>query len=88
MLNKLLLDLQRDLKPSVIGMTTKCMMTIYHIGNMIVMNDCLTCVASFSDHLLSMYVLKFSRQQRKGDRITSEPIKLFSKDLICLSPLQ
>ena len=38
MLNKLLLDLQRDLKPSVIGMTTKCMMTIYHIGNMIVMH--------------------------------------------------
>ena len=55
---------------------------------MIVMNDCLTCVASFSDHLLSMYVLKFSRQQRKSDRITSKVIKLFSKDLICLRPLQ
>ena len=38
MLNKLLLDLQRDLEPSAIGMTTKCMMTIYHIGNMIVMH--------------------------------------------------
>jgi len=64
------------------------MMTIYDIGNMIVMNDCITCVASISDHLLSMYDLKFSRQQRKGDRITSEVIKLFSEDLICLRPLK
>jgi len=38
--------------------------------------------------MLSMYVLKFNRQQRKGDRITSKVIKLFSKDLICLRPLQ
>ena len=64
------------------------MMTIYDIGNMIVMNDRITCVASISDHLLSMYDLKFSRQQRKGDRITSEVIKLFSEDLICLRPLK
>ena len=38
MLNKLVLDLQRELEPSAIGMTTKCMMTIYHIGNMVVMH--------------------------------------------------
>ena len=69
-------------------MTTKCMMTAYDIGDMIVMNDRITCVASISDHLLSMYDLKFSRQQRKGDRITSKVIKLFSEDLICLKPLQ
>ena len=60
MLNKLLLDLQRELEPSAIGMTTKCMMTIYDIGNMIVMNDRITCVASISDYLLAMYDLKFS----------------------------
>ena len=64
------------------------MMTIYDIGNMIVMNDRITCVASISDHLLSMYDLKFNRQQRKGDRITSKVIKLFSEDLICLRPLK
>ena len=69
-------------------MTTKCMMTVYDIGDMIVMNDRITCVASISDHLLSMYDLKFSRQQRKGNRIASEVIKLFSEDLICLRPLQ
>jgi len=38
MLNKLVLDLQRELEPSAIGMTSKCMMTIYHIGNMVVMH--------------------------------------------------
>ena len=43
---------------------------------------------SFSDHPLSMYALKIKRQQRKGDRITSKVIRLFSKDLICLKPLQ
>ena len=69
-------------------MTTKCMMTVYDIGDMIVMNDCIACVASISDYLLAMYDLKFSRQQRKGDRITSEVIKLFSEDLICLRPLK
>ena len=69
-------------------MTTKCMMTVYDIGDMIVMNDRITCVASISDHLLSMYDLKFSRQQRKGDRITSEVIKLFSKDFMGLRPLK
>ena len=69
-------------------MTTKCMMTIYDIGNMIVMNDRITCVASISDYLLSMYDLKFSRQQRKGDRITSEVIKLFSEDFMCLRLLK
>ena len=37
---------------------------------------------------LSMCVLKFSRQQRKSDRITSQAIKFFSEDLICLRSLQ
>ena len=69
-------------------MTTKCMMTVYDIGDMIVMNDRISCVASISDYLLAMYDLKFNRQQRKGDRITSGVIKLFSEDLICLRPLQ
>ena len=64
-------------------MTTKCMMTVYDIGDMIVMNDRITCVASISDYLLAMYDLKFSWQQRKGDRITSEMIKLFSKGFMC-----
>ena len=63
-------------------------MTVYDIGDMIVMNDRITCVASISDYLLAMYDLKFNRQQRKGDRITSEVIKLFSEDLICLGPLK
>ena len=69
-------------------MTTKCMMTVYDIGDMIVMNDRITCVASISDYLLAMYDLKFSRQQKKGDRITPKVIKFFSEDLICLRPLQ
>ena len=69
-------------------MTTKCMMTVYDIGDMIVMNDRITCVASISDYLLAMYDLKFSRHQKKGDRITSEAIKLFSKDFMCLRPLK
>ena len=64
------------------------MMTAYDIGYMIVMNDRITCVASISDYLLAMYDLKFSRQQRKCDRITSKVIKLFSEDLIYLRPLQ
>ena len=64
-------------------MTTKCMMTVYDIGDMIVMNDRITCVASISDYLLAMYDLKFSWQQRKGYRITSEMIKLFSEGFMC-----
>ena len=64
-------------------MTTKCMMTVYDIEDMIVMNDRFTCVASISDYLLAMYDLKFSWQQRKGDRITSEMTKLFSKSFMC-----
>ena len=38
MLDKLLLVPQRVLEPDMIVMTTKYMMTIYHIGNMIVMH--------------------------------------------------
>ena len=69
-------------------MTTKCMMTVYDIGDMIVMNDRFTCVASISDYLLAMYDLKISRHQKKGDRITSEAIKLFSKDFMRLRLLK
>ena len=64
------------------------MMTVYDIGDMIVMNDRITCVASISDYLLAMYDLKFNRQQRKSDRITSQAIRFFSEDLVCLRPLQ
>ena len=38
MLDKLLLVPQRKLEPDMIGIPTKCMMTIYHIGNMAVMH--------------------------------------------------
>ena len=68
-------------------MTTKRMMTVYDIGDMVVMNDRITCVASISDYLLAMYDLKFNSQQRKSDRITSEVIELIAEDLMCLRPL-
>ena len=64
------------------------MMTAYHVGDMSVTNDRITCIASMSDYLLGIYKLKFSRQQRKGDRITTEVIKLLSKDFVCLRPLK
>ena len=59
-------------------------MTAYHVGDMSVTNDRITCIASMSDYLLAIYKLKFSRQQRKGDRITTEVIKLLSEDFVCL----
>ena len=38
MLDKLLLVPHRELEPDMVVMMTKCMMSIYHIGNMIVMH--------------------------------------------------